>query len=96
MTVYIMIYSLIDFRCNRGENKNDVGFLCVISNVSKDKDDHKKQYQKILKNFFQTCGSRILYLFLVRFGIKSKSDYQFPAKKNSFVFSNVLRTKMLT
>ena len=77
---------------NRGENKNDVGFRYF--RYIEDKDAHIKQHEKVLKNLFQTSGSRILYLFLFRFGIRSKSGYQFPSKEKFLCFFKICIKKL--
>ena len=77
---------------NRGEKKCWLP-VCYFECI-KNKDAYKNQYQKVLKNLFQTSGSRIQN-FLFRFGSRSKSGYQFANQEKFLCFSKFFQKSKL-
>ena len=77
--------------CNRGENKNDVGILFVISNVFRTKMLTKNCIQKCLKIFFKQVVADYGILFCLDLALDQSRATIFLARRNSSFFQNLYK-----
>ena len=80
-----------DPNINRGENKNDVGFLYVISNVLRAKMLAKNSIQKYSKIFFKQVVADYCIFFCLDLALDQSRAISFLVKKNSVFPRNLYK-----